>query len=152
LSGNCGLSWRAFDHGWPGCTQTMDATMLELTPVELLKRAMRLQQAGDLAQADGLCRKIPRRNKYYGEALRLRGLIARQRGDTDKAIKLARRAVEQAPSNAVFHHTLAQLLRSVGRYAAAVTSYRRAWKLLPERDETGADLADCLARAGRVDE
>lgn len=117
-----------------------------------LKRGMALHQAGDLAAAEQLYRKVNRRDRRYGEALRFRGMIAHRRGDATTAIKLLRRALEQHRSNAVFHHTLAEVLRSDGQLEAASSSYRRAWKLKPERDETGVDLAQTLEQAGFVDE
>lgn len=117
-----------------------------------LARGMALHKAGDLAGAARHYCKVNRRDCLYAEALRLRGLLAHQQGDTSKAVKLVRRAVERQRSNPVFHHTLAEALRADGQMEAAVTSYRRAWKLLPDRHETGADLARALADAGHVGE
>lgn len=122
--------------------------MEELTPLE---RGAAQHKAGRLAEAEQLYRQVGRRDRHYGESLRLRGLIARQQGDAGKAIKLIRRAVEQQPSSAVFHHTLAEALRSDSQWDQAIISYRRAWKLMPERDATGADLATTQARAGYID-
>lgn len=119
---------------------------------DALSRAVSLHKAGDLAGAERLYRTINRRDPDYGEALRMRALMAHQKADSASAVKLARRAVQQQNSDAVFHHTLAEALRADGQLDAAIVSYRRAWKLMPERKETGADLAQAQADAGHVDE
>src|SRR5699024_7572562 len=115
-----------------------------------LARGLQLQQAGDLAAAEREYRRLKRKDRRYGEALRMRALIAQQRGDNRQAIKLLQRALAEQPANPVFHHTLAEMLRVDEDLEAAITSYRRAWKLQPERSATGVDLAETLVRAGHV--
>ena len=123
----------------------------EAGPGDPLEQGIVLHQAGDLPAAERLYREVNRRDRRYGEALRLRSLIAYRRGEVATAIKLARRAVQQQRSNPVLHHTLAEVLRSDDQLEAAITSYRRAWKLKPEREASGVDLAQTLEQAGFID-
>lgn len=115
-----------------------------------LQQGIAYQQQGNLAAADAAYRRVPRRDPDYGQALRLRGLVARQRGDGEGAIRLLRKAVEVEPANPVFHHTLAEACMANDRLRAAIAAYRRAWTLDPARRATGEDLAQAQERAGFV--
>ena len=117
-----------------------------------LAEGMALHRAGRLEAAERCYRRLRRRDAGYGEALRLRAVLAHQQRRPEDAIALLRRAAEQQPRNPVVHHTLAEILRAVGRDAEAVPAYRRARALDPQRHATGIDLADTLAAVGESDE
>lgn len=117
-----------------------------------LAEGMSHHRAGRLAEAERCYRAVKRREAGYAEALRLRGMLAYQQRRIEDAIALVRKASEQQPSNPIYHHGLAELLRACARPAEAVAAYRRAYALDPARHATGLDLADTLARVGDTDE
>lgn len=123
----------------------------QATGSEVLQQGIVLHRRGELDAAEYRYRAVKRRDPAYGEALRMRGVLAHQRGQGERAIALMGKAVEQQPSNPVFHHGLAEMLRAHERPEAAVASYRRAYAL-DGRPDTGLDLADTLASMGRTND
>lgn len=117
-------------------------------PAAALAEGVALHRAGRLAEAERCYQRIKRRDPDYAEALRMRALLAHQQREPAAAVKLLRRAVEHQPSNPIYHHSLAGLLRALGDRTGAIAAFRRAWALQPERAENGLDLADALAQAG----
>ncbi|MES1941599.1 sulfotransferase [Salinisphaera sp. T5B8] len=117
-------------------------------PSAALADGIALHRSGRFDEAEACYRRIKRRDPDYAEALRMRALLAHQRGDGEAAVKLLRRAVDQQPANPIYHHSLAGLLRARADLAGAIAAYRRAWALQPERVQNGLDLADVLATAG----
>ena len=115
-------------------------------PGRALTDAVALHRADRLDAAEQAYATIRKRDPDYPEAQRLRAVIAQQRGQSDVAIRLLRRALEQQPANPVYHHSLAELLRVSGDSRAAIAAYRRAFALQPERVQNGLDLGDALAR------
>jgi len=120
-------------------------------PGPALSQALLQHREGRLEAADRAYAGIKRRDPDYAEAVRLRGVIAQQRGEPETAARWLRRALEQQPANPVYHHTLAEILRASGQLEAAAASYRRAYMLAPERHATGIDLGDVQLKAGDAD-
>jgi len=120
-------------------------------PGRALTDAVALHRADRLDAAEQAYATIRKRDPDYPEAQRLRAVIAQQRGQSDVAIRLLRRALEQQPANPVYHHTLAEILRAAGDTSAAIESYRRAWRLAPDRPASGIDLGDAQRRAGHAE-
>lgn len=125
-----------------------NATRAAATPGAALTEAVALHRAGRLDAAEHAYAGIRKRDPDYAEAQRLRAVIAQQRGQPDAAIRLVRRALDQQPTNPVYHHSLAEILQATGDTSAAIESYRRAWRLAPGRAESGIDLGDAQRRAG----
>jgi tetratricopeptide (TPR) repeat protein len=65
-------------------------------------------------------------------------------GDSRRALSLARRAVELAPTSARAWHTLGRVQAGRGDHAAAVVSLHRAARLDPKLPELSAELAASL--------
>jgi Flp pilus assembly protein TadD len=75
------------------------------------------------------------------------GRVLLVRGDAAKAIPLLLRAVNVAPSNALFHDVLGQALWSAGAKDQAFAQFAEAGRL--DRRQFGMRLAERLALAGR---
>ncbi len=120
----------------------------QAAPNPALAEGVALHRAGRLEAAESCYQAVKRRDPGYAEALRLRGVLAHQQGHSDAAVKFLRRAIEQQPSNPLYHHSLGEVLRATRQNAAAIAAYRRAFALQPERHATGIDLGDMLAQAG----
>jgi tetratricopeptide (TPR) repeat protein len=74
-------------------------------------------------------------------------------GRTDRAVREASRALEEAPQDPDVHRLLCKIRRVQGRYEEAAAACARAAELAPSRAEYHLDLGDLLAqREDRLDE
>ncbi len=121
-------------------------------PASALAEGAALHRAGRFEAAARRYQAVKRRDVGYAEALRLRGVLAHQQGRSDAAVRLLRRAIEQQPSNPLYHHGLGEVLRATGQSAAAIAAYRSAFALQPDRHATGIDLGDTLAQTGHSED
>jgi predicted TPR repeat methyltransferase len=110
---------------------------------ELIDRASRLYEGGNLEQAEALCREVLSADAKEGEAWFRLGWIARRRDDLERSIEAFRRAVQCERNEARYHNGLGVALMAAGQLAEAVTSYRKALDLRP----ANADALGNLARA-----
>jgi tetratricopeptide (TPR) repeat protein len=94
-----------------------------------LQQAMRLHQAGQLAEADSAYRDILRTDPNHFDALHLSGVVAFQTGRPERAVELIGRAVRRDPSLAAAHHHLGIALCALGRFAEGLQSYDKAISL-----------------------
>jgi tetratricopeptide (TPR) repeat protein len=74
-------------------------------------------------------------------ALMMLAELALDRGDSDRAITFARRAVRAHSENALCHFTLGRIQHASGRTAEARESYRRAVRLRPDFAAAHCNLA-----------
>ncbi len=98
----------------------------------LLAQAIRLHQAGRLAEAEALYREVLATAPGEPEALHFLGLIAHQRGEPQKAVELIERAIAGAGGIAAYHSNLGEAYRALGRGEEAIRCYRRALALTPD--------------------
>ena len=77
--------------------------MQHMTPAQALQIAVQHHQAGRLAEAEALYRKVLAQLPGNGDALHLLGVIALQTGGLDAALELIGKALEIRPNDAVFH-------------------------------------------------
>jgi tetratricopeptide (TPR) repeat protein/2-polyprenyl-3-methyl-5-hydroxy-6-metoxy-1,4-benzoquinol methylase len=114
--------------------------------------ALRLHQAGRLADAEKLCRQVLAADPNHADGLHLLGLIAYQTRHYDAAIDLIGRAIRLKDSNAIYHGHLGVVLNEQGKLAAAVASYDRALALNPDYVEAHYNLGNALKDQGRLTE
>lgn len=110
----------------------------------MLARAVAFHQAGDLAQANRLYKRILNAAPDHADAQHLRGLIEFQHGHTGRAIRLIEKAVRQNPGDARFHANLGRVLQVGGRSEEAIKSYQRSLALDAQSAEAHSDLAAAL--------
>ncbi len=97
----------------------------------LLRRAIGLHQAGDLAGAEALYARVLRLRPDNIDALYLDGLAAHQRGDYPRALLRLGRARQVSPAVPAIHTALGNAHREQGGFAQAETCYRASLKLDP---------------------
>ena len=114
-----------------------------------LIRAIRLQQAGRIAEAEGLYAEILAVHPGHADALHLKGVAASQSGRLEEAAGLIRRAIAVSGSVADFHHNLAKVLAGLGDWVGAAERFRSAVALDPRRDPVWAELGVALSNADR---
>jgi tetratricopeptide (TPR) repeat protein len=102
---------------------------------EDLVAAVGHHQAGRLADAEGLYRKVLERVPGHPDALHFLGLLAQQCGQPAAAVELISAALRTIPNHAPCHLHLGLALEALGRHAEALASYRRAKELDPQFPE-----------------
>lgn len=110
---------------------------------DMVRRAVRAQQAKDLDAAEALYRSALAKHPERAEALHYLGLLLDQRGAHAEAIALVERSLALAPDRAAFHCNFGGVLDRAGRAEAAVDAYGRALALRP-------DYALALERLGHL--
>jgi predicted TPR repeat methyltransferase len=105
--------------------------MAEVSIDEAMKAALRCHESGRLTDADGIYQNILKTQPDHFDALRLRGVIARQQGQFDSAVELIERAARVDPGRAEGHYNLADVLRCQGKLDAAIVEYKIAIQCNP---------------------
>ncbi len=99
---------------------------------ELLGNAWQAHQAGQVREAERLYQQVLSQNPDDPDALHLLGLLSHQSGRSEAAVELLRLAIRKKTGDASYHANLALILDSLGRFADAAGSNRRALELNPD--------------------
>ena len=100
-------------------------------------------------EADTICQQILHEHSNQPQTIGLSGLLAAQRGDSDRGIELLRQAIALAPTVASLHDDLAQLLARIGRYQEAIDEFETLSRLLPAAAHIQVNLATLFQRMGK---
>ena len=119
-------------------------------PDALLREAVSLHQAGNLAGAEAAYRRILRRWKDEANALHLLGVALRQQGRLDEALKQLDRAIAQRPQDALFRANRGAALADAGRLKEAVADLTRAAAARPDDATTLRNLGQAMAALGNA--
>ena len=114
------------------------------------QEAVRLVESGRLAEADKICVGILDLAADYPPATFLRGLIAFQRDEPERALTLLRVAAALDPKNASFHATLGAVLVDHDDPAEAIAVLEKATAIDPDDLASWRHLARLYGGAGRV--
>ena len=114
------------------------------TVADALKQGLAHHNAGRLAEAEALYRRILAANPDHADANHLLGVIAHQRGDHRGGIALIEKALTRKPGAAVFHRNLGTALLASGEAARAAAAHREALRLQPDFPEAHHSLAEAL--------
>src|SRR6266478_5575229 len=98
------------------------ASKLEAT----LQEAVQHHQAGRLAEAEKLYRRILRERPSHPAANNALGIALKDQGKVDEAATLFQRVANVAPDNAAAHSNLGNVLFEQGQLEKAEACYRRA--------------------------
>ena len=98
---------------------------------KLLDTAHGRHQAGDLAEASRLYHEILRHDPLQPDALHMLGVIARQQGNNELALKLIEVALGQRSTMPLAWHNRSVILRILGRNDEALQSAEQAVALDP---------------------
>ncbi len=106
-------------------------------------------RSGDLDRAAALYQQVLDRTPGNTDALHMLGLIAGARGQSECAIDLIVKALQQSPDFAAAHLNLAVALRDAGRLDAAAESCRRAIALQSNVAAAHSTLGRILTELGQ---
>ncbi len=128
--------------------------MGEISPTlsEALTRALALHQAGDLAQAEQLYRKIIGAKPDHFSALHMLGVLRHQCGDHEEADRLIQRATALKSDYAVEYYNRGNGLQDLKQLDEAVASYDKAIALKPYFAEAHNNRGNALQNLKRLDE
>jgi protein O-GlcNAc transferase len=119
------------------------------TTAELIDLARKHHQAGDLPQAESLCRQVLQADPGHANALNLLGVIAYQTRHYDVAIALFRDAVAHAPVAAECHANLGLAYQVLGQLEDAAACYEKAVLLQPDIVGVHCELGSVSSALGR---
>jgi len=119
---------------------------------QAMNSALAHHQAGRLAEAEALYRKILGKAPGNPGALHMLGVLAAQVGRNDLAVELISKALREAPDNAACYSNLGEACRSLGQLDKAVTNFRRALAIKPDYPEAHNNLGNALKGQGLLDE
>ena len=117
-----------------------------------LMSALKFQQAGQLLEAEKICRQILRQNPDYLHALLLLGVIARQLGDCDASIILIKQVIAKEPDSPVSHMHLGLAYQTLNKFPEAIEMYEHALELKPDYVDVHNNLGIVLMGLGRYSE
>lgn len=118
--------------------------------LDLLHEGIRLQKAGFRGRAARLYAKVPDGDPYRADALNLLGTIQFEEGRPIDAARLIEQAVRINPRNAAAWGNLGGVAKHMMRPDVAITCYRRALLLGPDRADSLSGLSLAESGAGRA--
>jgi predicted TPR repeat methyltransferase len=118
----------------------------------ILSEAVQLHQRGQLDAAKALYRRVLAHDGREPNALHFLGVIARQQGDAEEAVRLITQAVQLKPGQANQHCNLGAALQDLGRAADALAQYEQAIALEPRYALALSNRGNALRHLGRLDE
>lgn len=113
-----------------------------------LDAAFRSYHAGQLGQAEQLCRRILHAEPQQADALHLLGLIMLRAGRSDLARDYMQQAVAAQPDFPEAHSNLGNIFQEQGRLEEAVACYREALRINPRFAGVHNNLGAALQRLG----
>ena len=117
---------------------------------DILHEAMERHQQGDLFEADLLYAQTLRKDPDNQQALRLRGILAREHGDLERSLELLQRACELAPDDAEPLGEIALAHMAAGDLHEAERTLRAALLLDPTAVKTLTNLGALLQHRGHI--
>jgi tetratricopeptide (TPR) repeat protein len=115
----------------------------------LLHDAMLRHQAGDLAAAEPLYRRLLQAEPKNPRGLHLLGVLMLQKGKVEEGLRLSRRATALAPDDPTLWRHQAELLTRIGRDADALACLERLVTLVPDAADAWINRGSALAALGR---
>ncbi|MEQ1802644.1 MAG: putative 2OG-Fe(II) oxygenase [Gammaproteobacteria bacterium] len=115
-----------------------------------LRQAMALHRAGRTAEADQHYAAVLRAEPAHPQALRLRGILARDTGNLDLSLKLLRKAADAAPADPEPAAELALSYLAAGYLQLAESSFRKALARDAGSRKALANLGALLQHRGHV--
>ncbi|MDR3416942.1 MAG: tetratricopeptide repeat protein [Nevskia sp.] len=118
----------------------------------MLAQAVRLHQAGRLAEAASLLRQLLAIESKQIEALNLLGAISILQGDLAEAMRLLNRSLRLQPSQPHALNYLGYARHRAGEYEGALAAYNRAIAMKPDFAEAYCNRGLTLRQLSRVDD
>lgn len=118
--------------------------------VTMLKRAMALQRANNLVDAENLYRQVLCQSAHHFDALYCLGMIKSQTGQHAAAIEFMEAAVKSNPDSAIAILGLGNACFAMGKLELALNNFDRALALHPRFPEALYSRANVLMALGRI--
>jgi predicted O-linked N-acetylglucosamine transferase (SPINDLY family) len=119
---------------------------------EAVQAALQHHQAGRFQQAAEIYRQILQIQPDHADALHLLGVIAHQGGQHALALDLISRAIQSAPSIALYYCNIAPVLLALDQKNEALACYQKVVELQPDHVEALNNIGHLQQQLGRVDE
>ncbi|MEO5340316.1 MAG: tetratricopeptide repeat-containing glycosyltransferase family protein [Magnetococcus sp. MYC-9] len=120
-------------------------------PDDDLQQAIRLFNAGDMANAGRLAQGLFSRNPNHAAAAHLLGMVAHRTGRLELAAKLLTVAVDLQPQQPQYRLHLGELLGTLGNLEAAEDQYRQAIRLKGDFVHAHVNLGNLHCGRGETD-
>jgi predicted O-linked N-acetylglucosamine transferase (SPINDLY family) len=117
---------------------------------EAFQSGLAFHAAGDLTQAEQLCRQVLQAEPRHPGAAHLLGLIALQVGQHQKAIEFISTAIRLDGSQPQYHAHLGDAHRHAGQLETSAKCYQRAVALAPHFAEAHDSLGTVLQALGNA--
>ncbi len=121
-------------------------------PERDLTEAVGHHQAGRLASAERLYRKVLDQDPANADALHLWGVVCHQTGRDARAVELIGMALAANPDVALYHNNMGASLRALDKADEAIPHYRRAVELAPDYTEAHVNLGNALDATGTTED
>ncbi len=133
--------------------RTVPAVRETLSPgtVALLQQAVGHHQAGQLAKAERIYRRVLDSEPNNFHALHFLGVIAGQQGRQADAVGLLSEALRHNPKAADAHFNLGNVLKQEGKFEEAISAFERAIALNPQYRDAHTNLGVALMGLGQYD-
>ena len=118
----------------------------------MLKEAFALHSQGKFAEAERAYAELLRRQPGNFQVLHLYGVLALQRGQTERGIELLRQALALEPRQPLAHRDLGNALQQLRRFDEALVSYDKALALKSDLADAHNNRGVALASLRRLDE
>lgn len=115
-----------------------------------LLQAVRLHQAGHLAEAERAYRDILTSRPKHPDALHFLGVLLHQKGDSEAGADLIRQAIQKQPKSPEAHNHLGLALTTLGRLNDAEAALRKAIRLNPRFPEALSNLGIVQRDQGKL--
>ena len=119
---------------------------------EKFQQAVAFHQAGQLAQAERICKQILTYNSQNAEAFHFLGIIACQTGKYPVAVDLIIHAIEIDSKQSPFYYSLANALREQGKFMEAIEAYQQAIQIQPNHADAYNNLGTIFINQNRIDD
>jgi protein O-GlcNAc transferase len=119
---------------------------------KMLQRAFELYQAGDLRQAESVCRKIVENQPGNADALHFLGVLSYQSGNYDAALKYLSEALRYIPANAYVHYNVGNVYKEKREFDKAASCYQKALQLNSGLFEAYHNLGIIFQARNQLDE
>lgn len=124
----------------------------EVTLDEAMSIAIFLQRQGQLADAEGVYRRILALVPEHPDALHYAGVLAHQQGRSEEGVALIEKSLALVPDRPDCYNNLGIIFKSRGMVEDAVAAYGRAIALDPEHANAHSNLGVLLRAQGKIAE
>jgi predicted O-linked N-acetylglucosamine transferase (SPINDLY family) len=123
-----------------------------MTIQQAFERALQHHQAREFSAAESIYQLILNQQPAHAGVLHYLGVLADQRGQTQRAVELMQQSIALQPGWAEAHFNLATLYQTRGQPELAIESFQKTIALRPDYFEAHRELGGLLLQAGRLDD